>query len=171
MSLFSRVPAFEFQPRLRSRPRRWCRAPAWCRSHPRCRCSCSRSCCRGCSCSCCRSCCCCRGGRRWRRSTSGLTEDFHRAIRRASVIIAACRPDVIEAVGVSGEVAPRNQHGGAEPPRIGPRIIDIHLINWRRKLPAQHPHLPIEVQSARVARRPRYTGDRCDGIGHWIVFE
>jgi hypothetical protein len=57
-----------------------------------------------------------------------MAEDFHRAHRDTSVIIATCHVDPPSAGGVGGEVTPRSDERLARCPGIAKRLVDVYLV-------------------------------------------
>ena len=142
--------------------RRWTRP--WCRSWPRRRCSrwCRGWRHRGCRC----------GGRCRPARTHRAVEDFHRVQDCNTVgCITACQPDVVGAVSIGREVAPRFDERCANRPTIRHRIVDVHLVRRIGGLStAPHDiHRVAEVKPSRFSRGPRYRRNVTDGIGHRIV--
>src|SRR4030095_15730102 len=113
-------------------------------------------------------CCRCRGGGCRRRTSSLLAEDFHGGNWCGTAIIAAGEPDVVGAVGISGEVAPRVNERRAKRPNTAHRIIDIYFVGDQIKRAAHHPHVAVEIQPTRVACRSRYACNRLDRVSYGI---
>ena len=55
-------------------------------------------------------------------------KDFHRCDDVQLNVVAACFPDVIGAIGIGCEVAPRNRERNTQRPCIAGWIVDMHLI-------------------------------------------
>src|SRR5216117_2968861 len=144
---------------------------------------------RRCSCRCwchgCRRCCCWRHGCRrsrsrrsrwsWRRRGLGRAKDFHR-IRWRGRSVAACQPDVAEAVRVSWEVAPRSherRNWGTCCPGVSAWVVDVHLARGigGDSTPAHDQHQAVEVKRSRLPCGPRYRCYRAGGIGARVEAE
>ena len=110
--------------RLPSGTRIRCWARPWRRSRPysRCWCRCRRSrrCCRGW---------CWRRCRTRPTRTHRTIEDFRQGeFRHAIIGVTTCFPNIIGAISVGCEVAPRNCEWNPQRPRIADWIVDVYLI-------------------------------------------
>src|SRR4030095_11089432 len=137
------------------------------RSNSRCGCSRWRDRCRGS-----RSRRCGRTRRRCPARTHRAIEDLNRANYGCAVAgIAACRPDVVGAVGVRGEVATSVHKGLTNRPAIAQRIIDVHFVggSGETQVTGHDPHLVAEVKPPRISCCPRYAGNGGDRISHRVI--
>src|SRR5438132_3240215 len=111
---------------------------------------------------------------RYHRSCS-LAKNFRRICRGARGVTAR-QPDVLGAVGVGREVAPRSherRNGVIYCPRVSARIIRVHLAGWvgRDSAPAHDQHLAVVGKRTRLPCGPRYGCYRAGGVGARVEAE
>src|SRR5262249_47616792 len=83
--------------------------------------------------------------------------------------ITACLPDIVSAISVGCEVAPRSRERSTQRPCATNWIEDLHLISGGVKITTQHIHQVTEVDRSGIACCVGYVGIGGDGISRWVI--